>query len=133
MFATITTATAAAALVSFEEVNLDSASVVPCDDRCMFAKNDECDCECGGKNHKRGHLLTDDQRTIVRTPAGRRVNLLAPGTPEFDAAMAMWEMESEGMLRKEIAQALGVSQPVVRRALRSLGATIAAASEAQVA
>lgn len=119
----ITTAAANAALASTEETDLTAAIIVPCDDRCMFAKHEDCDCVCEGKNHQKGHMLTADQRAIVRTPAGRRVALVAPGTPEFDLALAMWEMEAEGMTRKEIAAAFGVSQPVVRRTLRSLGAT----------
>lgn len=114
-------------------IALPTATVIPCDDRCMFAKNDECDCVCQGENHKRGHLLTSAQREIKRTDAGRRIRLLAPGTPEFDIAMAMHDLETEeGLTRREIAAQFGVSAPCVRRALRSLFATLEAA-EAQVA
>lgn len=90
--------------------------IIPCDDRCMFAKGDDCDCECGGKNHKQGHKLTASQRAIVRTKAGRRVKHLTPGTQEFKLAARIVAMRNvDGMTRKDIAAELGVSAPTVRR------------------
>jgi hypothetical protein len=114
---------------STTEFDLVQAMIIPCDDRCMFAKHEDCDCECGGRNHQKGSMLTEAQRSIVRTPAGRRVRLLAPGTPEFDVALAWHTLEAEeGWTRREIAAEAGVSAPCVRRALRSLEATLEAAA-----
>ncbi len=106
------------------------AAIIPCDDRCMFAKGDDCDCECQGKNHKQGHRLTAVQREIARTKAGRRVPLLTPRTAEWDTAMAMLEARDAGMTQKDIAVAFKVSAPTVRRLIKSLLFTVAAA-EAQ--
>lgn len=91
-------------------------AIVPCDDRCMFAKGDDCDCECGGENHKQGFRLTSAQRAFVRTPAGRRVSPLQPRTPDYSLGRKMAKMHQEqGMTKREIATALGVSAPTVRR------------------
>lgn len=113
--------------MSSTTITLASATIIPCDDRCMFAKHEDCDCQCGGANHQRGNMLTAEQRKVQRTEAGRRVALFAPATPAWDVAWAMQEMEDEGETRKDIAAAFGVSQPVVRRTLRSLQATLATA------
>lgn len=97
--------------------------VIPCDDRCMFAKSDYCDCECEGRNHQQGHRLTDEQRTILRTKAGRRIPVLTPGTADWNDARAIRALEEAGLTRKEIAAEFGCSQPVIRRLARSLEAT----------
>lgn len=103
--------------------------IIPCDDRCMFAKDEECDCQCGGKNHQRGHLLTPAQREIHRTRVGRRIPMLTPGTPEWDTAVAMYEAREEGDFQCDIAEAFGVSAPTVRRMIKSLLFTLAIAEE----
>lgn len=105
--------------------------VIPCDDRCMFAINEDCDCQCGGKNHQKGNLLTAVQRAIPRTKAGRRVPILTQGTPEWDAAWAMYEAREDGDTQKDIAEDFGVSAPTVRRMIKSLLFTIAAAEAQQ--
>ena len=113
-------------------VTIPSVSIIPCDDRCMFAKGLDCDCECGGKNHQKGNLLTAVQRAIPRTKAGRRIPLLTQGTPEWDIAWAMYEAREDGDTQADIAVEFNVSAPTVRRAIRSLMFTIATV-EAQAA
>lgn len=101
--------------------------IIPCDDRCMFAKADECDCECGGKNHKQGHKLTASQREIVRTRAGRRVKHLTPGTQEFTFAARILDLrDNDGWTQKEIASHFHVSAPTVRRLITRYLLTLAA-------
>lgn len=90
-------------------------TIVPCDDRCMFAKGDECDCVCEGKNHQQGHRLTAAQRTIVRTKAGRRVSPLKPRTDDYRLGREMYRMHEDGLTKREIAAAYKVSAPTVRR------------------
>lgn len=92
-----------------------SKTIVPCDDRCMFAKGDDCDCVCEGKNHKQGHRLTQAQRTVLRTKAGRRVSPLRPRTDEYSLGRAMHKDHEAGMTKREIAEAYGMSAPTVRR------------------
>lgn len=87
----------------------------PCDDRCMFAKGDECDCFCGGENHQQGHALTAKQRAFVRTKAGRRVQPLRPRTPEYSLGREMHQMHEDGMTKRDIAAHFQVSAPTVRR------------------
>lgn len=113
------------------EISIPTATVIPCDDRCMFAKNEDCDCVCGGKSHQRGHLLTAVQREIPRTRVGRRIPVLTPGTPEWDTAWAMYEAREEGDYQCDIAEAFGVSAPTVRRLIKSLLFTIAIAEAQQ--
>lgn len=103
-----------------------ATAIIPCDDRCMFAKADDCECECGGKNHKQGHRLTATQREIVRTKAGRRVKYLTPGTGDFRFAEALYARRQEGMTKKDIAAELNVSAPTVRRYLTRFLLTMAA-------
>lgn len=100
--------------------------IVPCDDRCMFAKGDDCDCECGGKNHKQGFRLPAHQREILRTKAGRRVKYLTPGTGDFRFAETLYAMRQEGMTKKDIAKEMKVSAPTVRRYLTRFVLTMAA-------
>jgi DNA-binding MarR family transcriptional regulator len=111
---------------------IPAAVIIPCDDRCMFAKEEDCDCQCGGVNHQRGHLLTAVQRAIPRTRVGRRIPLLTPGTPEWDIAWAMYEAREDGDTQRDIAAEFGVSAPTVRRYIKSLLFTIATA-DAQAA
>jgi len=92
-----------------------ATAIIPCDDRCMFAKGDDCDCECGGKNHKQGHKLPAHQREIIRTKAGRRVKHLTPGTYDFRLAETMYARRQEGMTKKDIAAEFVCSAPTVRR------------------
>lgn len=108
-----------------DTIVITAATVIPCDDRCMFAKHEDCDCVCQGKNHQRGWMLTKEQRTIRRTYAGRRIRLFAPGTPEWDLAWAVYERREDGETQKEIAADLGMSAPCVRRMIRSLLFTLA--------
>ena len=115
---------------TLDTIEIPAALVIPCDDRCMFAKHEDCDCVCGGKNHQRGHLLTSVQREIPRTRVGRRIPVLTPGTPEWDTAWAMYEAREEGEYQCDIAVAFGVSAPTVRRMIKSLLYTMAIA-EAQ--
>lgn len=103
-----------------------ATAIIPCDDRCMFAKGDDCDCECGGKNHKQGHKLPQHQREILRTKAGRRVKYLTPGTSDFRFAETLYAMRQEGMTKKDIAAELKVSAPTVRRYLTRFLLTMAA-------
>jgi hypothetical protein len=116
-------------LTEFLSTITASALVIPCDDRCMFAKHEDCDCVCGGKNHMRGNLLTPVQREIHRTRAGRRIPVLTPGTAEWDTAVAMYEAREEGDFQCDIAEAFGVSAPTVRRMIKSLLYTLALAGE----
>lgn len=118
--------------MSTSTITIPATTIVPCDDRCMFAKGDDCDCECGGKNHQKGNLLTAVQREIPRTKAGRRIPILTPNTPEWDTAWAMYEAREDGDTQKDIAAEFGVSGPTVRRMIKSLLFTIASA-EAQAA
>lgn len=113
-------------------IDIESALIIPCDDRCMFAKHEDCDCECQGKNHQQGAKLTAAQREITRTGAGRRIRLIAPGTPEWDLAWAVFERREDGETQKDIAAEMGISAPCIRRMIRSLLLTIASA-EAQAA
>jgi DNA-binding CsgD family transcriptional regulator len=90
-------------------------TIVPCDDRCMFAKGDECDCHCEGVNHQQGHRLTAAQREILRTKAGRRVNPLKPRTDEYTLGREMFKAHEDGMTKRDIAKMYDVSAPTVRR------------------
>lgn len=111
-------------------ISIPASVIVPCDDRCMFAKGDDCDCTCNGANHKKGTMLTAVQRQIPRTKAGRRIPVLTPATPEWDAAWTAYEMrEDEGMTQKDIAAEMGVSGPTVRRLIKSLLYTLAIAEQ----
>jgi hypothetical protein len=103
-----------------------ATTIVPCDDRCMFAKGDDCECECGGKNHKQGHKLTASQREIIRTKGGRRVKHLTPGTSVFRFAESLYALRQEGLTKKDIAAELKVSAPTVRRYLTRFMLTMAA-------
>jgi hypothetical protein len=103
-----------------------ATAIIPCDDRCMFAKGDDCDCECGGKNHKQGHKLPAHQREIVRTKAGRRVRYLTPGTKDFAFAAHLASLREQGMTKKDIAEQMGVSAPTVRRFITRYVLTMAA-------
>lgn len=101
-------------------INIPASTIVPCDDRCMFSKHDDCECECGGKNHGKGAMLTAQQRKVVRTSAGRRIATVVPGTPEFDLAVAALEMREAGLTNRAIAEEMGVGAATVRRLVRSL-------------
>ena len=111
-------------------ISLPTTTIVPCDDRCMFATGFECDCQCQGVNHQRGGELSSVQRAIPRTVAGRRIPILTAGTPEWDTAWAMYEAREDGTMQKDLAVAFGTSPSTVRRLIKSLLFTIAAA-EAQ--
>lgn len=113
-------------------ITLPAATIIPCDDRCMFAQHEDCDCVCGGMNHQKGNLLTRVQREIPRTRVGRRIPLVTPGTPEWDTAWAMYEAREDGDTQRDIAVTFGVSAPTVRRMIKSLLFTLAIA-EAQEA
>lgn len=107
---------------------LPAATIIPCDDRCMFAKLDECDCACGGVNHQQGSKLTAVQREIPRTRVGRRIPLVTPNSAAWDSAWAMYELrEDEGYTNREIASEFGVGAATVRRAIKSLLTTLAIA------
>lgn len=107
---------------------LPVSTIVPCDDRCMFAKLEECDCACGGVNHQKGGSLTAVQREIPRTRVGRRIPVLTSGTADWSLAWSMLEMRDEdGYTQKEIASIMGISGPTVRRLIKSLMFTIAIA------
>lgn len=112
-------------------ITLPASTIVPCDDRCMFAKHEDCDCVCGGMNHQKGALLTSVQREIPRTRVGRRIPLVTPGTPEWDTAWAMYEAREDGDTQRDIAVAFGVSAPTVRRMIKSLLFTLAIAEAQQ--
>lgn len=103
-----------------------ATAIIPCDDRCMFAKGDDCDCECGGKNHKQGHKLPQHQREILRTKAGRRVKYLTPATSEFAFAAHLHSLREQGMTKKDIAEQMHVSAPTVRRYITRFELTMAA-------
>ena len=115
-------------------ITIPASTIVPCDDRCMFAKHDDCDCVCNGANHQKGHMLTAVQREIPRTRVGRRIPILTPGTPDWNTAWTMLEMrDDEGMTQKDIAVEMCVSAPTVRRLIKSLVFTLAAAEAQAVA
>jgi hypothetical protein len=109
-----------------QAIEIANSIIIPCDDRCMFAKLDECDCECGGKNHQQGHKLPAHQREIIRTKAGRRVKHLTPGTFDFRLAESMYAMRQEGLTKREIAKQANVSAPTVRRLITRFMITMAA-------
>lgn len=92
-----------------------SKIIVPCDDRCMFAKGDECDCACGGENHQQGHRLTAKQRSFLRTKAGRRVQPFRPLTEDYRLGREMYRMHEDGMTKRDIAAHFQISAPTVRR------------------
>lgn len=118
--------------MSIIDIQIPAAVIVPCDDRCMFAKHDDCDCVCGGKNHMKGNMLTAVQREIPRTRVGRRIPILTQGTTDWNLAWAMLEMrDEEGMTQRDIAAEMGVSAPTVRRLIKSLMFTLAAAEAQQ--
>lgn len=100
--------------------------IIPCDDRCMFAKGDDCECECGGRNHKQGHKLPGHQREVLRTKAGRRIKYLTPGTADFRFAEALYAKRQDGMTKRDIAKETNVSAPTVRRYLTRFVLTMAA-------
>ena len=101
--------------------------IIPCDDRCMFAKGDDCDCYCGGANHKQGFRLPAHMREQHRTRVGRRIMLLNPGTPDFVAARNVLRMRDKlGMSQRDIAAELNVSPPTVRRMITRYLHTLAA-------
>lgn len=117
---------------STDTIQIPANVIVPCDDRCMFAKHEDCDCVCGGKNHMKGNLLTAVQREIPRTRVGRRIPILTQGTADWNLAWAMLEMrDEEGLTQKDIAAEMGVSAPTVRRLIKSLMFTLAAAEAQQ--
>jgi len=117
-------------LAALTDIQVQEAIIIPCDDRCMFAKEAECDCECGGKNHQQGERLTKVQMFQPRTDAGRKIKTIAPGTPEWDQAVKFLELRDvEGMSQKDIAAQFHVSAPVVRRAIRSLTWSLAVAEQ----
>jgi hypothetical protein len=89
--------------------------VIPCDEDCMFAAGDECNCACEGRNHQAGNLLTQAQRKVVRTKAGRRVTPFTPNTADWKWAREMYQQHEAGITKKDIARWHGVSQPTVRR------------------
>jgi hypothetical protein len=93
---------------------------IPCDDSCMFAKGNDCECPCGGVNHQVGTkgLMPTAHAYVYRTTAGRRIN---PALGD-KAELAEWmrAQEEGGMTRKEIAKAAKVSASTVRRLIRSL-------------
>lgn len=113
-------------LTALEETKVEKATIIPCDDRCMFAKGDDCDCECQGRNHKQGHKLTSVQMYVPRTDAGRAIKTLARNTPDWKRAVKWLKLrDEEGLTQKEIAEAAGVDAATVRRAIRSLTWTLA--------
>lgn len=115
-------------------ITIPANIIVPCDDRCMFAAGDECDCQCGGANHQQGSKLTSVQRQIPRTRVGRRIPVLTQGTPEWDLAWTALEMrDDEGLTQKDIALEMGMSAPTVRRLIKSLLVTLAIAEAQQEA
>jgi DNA invertase Pin-like site-specific DNA recombinase len=101
--------------------------IVPCDDRCMFAKGDDCDCECEGRNHKQGHRMTPAQRAIVKTASGRRIKPILKNDPDYARARRAEKLRKSGATNKAIAEELGVSAPTVRRLLRRIVMTEAMA------
>jgi hypothetical protein len=112
-------------------VTIPKATIVPCDDRCMFALHEDCDCECQGKNHQKGHLLTPVQRTIPRTRVGRRIPLLTQGTPEWNLAWEIYEAREDGETQRDLAVQYGVSAPTIRRLIKSLLVTLEVAEAQQ--
>lgn len=94
----------------------------PCTDECMFAKLDECDCHCGGTNHRVGTagLIPAELMVITRTRAGRRITPILPGDAEYDLAVLFTEMHDEGTTKREIASTFSVSGPTVRRYITRL-------------
>jgi len=37
-----------------------------CDDRCVYARGDDCECQCGGRNHGAGWAEMMDQLRVTR-------------------------------------------------------------------
>lgn len=110
-------------------ITIPASTIVPCDDRCMFAKHEDCDCTCQGVNHQRGAMLTALQREIPRTRVGRRIPVLTPGTPEWAFAETLLEQRDEGVTQRDLAAIYGVSAPTIRRTIKSLLFTLALAEK----
>jgi DNA-binding NarL/FixJ family response regulator len=89
----------------------------------MFAKGDDCYCECEGRNHKQGHRLTPQQRAIIKTQSGRRIKPILKNDPDYQRAMRAGKLRKNGATNKAIAEELGISAPTVRRLLRRIAVT----------
>ena len=110
-------------------ITIPASTIVPCDDRCMFAKNEDCDCTCQGVNHQQGSKLTALQREIPRTRVGRRIPVLTPGTADWFLAETLLDLRDEGITQRDLAAMFQVSAPTVRRLIKSLLFTVALATE----
>ncbi len=98
--------------------------LIYCDDRCLFAKNNDCDCTiCNGLSHRKGWEIAD-LPPAIRTAAGRRVPLLRAGTREFQDAEKVYKMTQDGFTRREVAEIYFVSISTIRRMIRSYLASI---------
>jgi hypothetical protein len=116
-----------------DTITIPASTIVPCDDRCMFAKHEDCDCACQGANHQRGGSLTALQREIPRTRVGRRIPILTPGTSDWNLAETLLEQRDEGVTQRDLAAMYGVSAPTVRRLIKSLLFTLALAEKQEEA
>jgi hypothetical protein len=56
--------------------NREGKLVGRCDAHCYGAKNEECDCVCGGKNHKKGEEKAKEMATrLLEEPDKREGDL----------------------------------------------------------
>jgi Helix-turn-helix domain of resolvase len=94
----------------------------PCQDACMYAKGDDCECYCNGENHKVGTngLIPAEFNEVTRTTAGRLINPVFPDADQAANAEWMLAMHDDGMTRREIAKLAGVAPATVRRYITRL-------------
>ena len=101
-----------------DTIDIAAAVVIPCDDRCMFAKHEDCDCECQGVNHQQGfgRMAADIHAIVggvavdaVRTESGR----------DFDRLDQLHRLDVEHRRLRMVA-----GEPVPR--LRAHGRAVAA-------
>lgn len=71
----------------------------PCDARCMYATGEDCECSCGGANHRCGFIGKEEAPSfspafkarpflIPRLIRGKKAQRGNDGLPLFDAKIA---------------------------------------------
>jgi hypothetical protein len=95
---------------------------LPCQDACMYANGDDCECYCNGENHRVGTngLIPVEFNMVTRTQAGRLINPTFPNATQAENAEWMLAQHDAGMPRSEIAKLSGVAPATVRRYIARL-------------
>lgn len=90
---------------------------IPCSDECMYAKGDECNCECQGHNHQVGTngLIPAQYMEKTYTVAGRLINPVFKDSAQESLAWLFISLHEAGTTKRDIAKQFGVSGPTVRR------------------